>query len=120
MTRGDWLILVLMMALVGTSTGVLWGDDGGAPARVQVRVSGELVQTLPLNRDRRLRVDGLLGESELEIRDGRVRFVDSPCSNQQCIIRGWVHRSGDMVACLPNRVSVSIVGEQRWFDAVNF
>lgn len=119
MTRGDALVLLLVIGLCLACAWYFWAPTD-PPARVQIRVQGEIIATLPLNRDQVLTVDGLLGETEIEVRAGRVRFIDAPCSNKQCILRGWVERSGDMAACLPNRVSVSIIGQDSWFDAVNF
>ena len=43
---------------------------------------------------------GPLGETVIEIRDGRARVLSSPCPNGICMKSGW----SDTLCCLPNRV----------------
>jgi hypothetical protein len=40
------------------------------------------------------------------------RVVTSPCANQLCVRQGWVRRAGGVVACVPNRVVVSVSGDE--------
>jgi hypothetical protein len=55
-------------------------------------------------------VSGPLGDTVVEIRDGRARIARSPCPGQDCVRAGWIHGAGAASACLPNRVSVRIEG----------
>ena len=52
-------------------------------------------------------VQGELGETTFEIKDGRVRIIDSPCPNKTCIGQGW----HNPLVCLPNKVIISVEGE---------
>ena len=52
-------------------------------------------------------VDGELGPTTCEIKDGRVRIIDSPCPNKTCISQGW----HNPLVCLPNKVMISVEGE---------
>ena len=54
------------------------------------------------------------------MREGRVRFVDSPCPNKQCVHTGWLNQGGEVAVCLPNKVSVQVLADDPRFDAVNF
>ena len=77
----------------------------------------------PLNRNATYRVPGSLGISEVEVRDGRVRFVSSPCRGKQCVHSGWAQRGGEFVACLPNRVSFTVLGAGAhgdYYDSISF
>jgi len=65
-------------------------------------------------------VDGELGQSRIEIADGRVRFIHSPCSSQYCVRSGWHEHSGGLAACLPNKVSLHLSGAGKLYDAINF
>jgi len=67
-----------------------------------------------------IEINGTRGLSTLEFNDGAVRFVASPCRTKRCIHAGWLRRSGDFAACLPNQVSVLVAGAERRFDAINF
>ncbi|NIR59826.1 MAG: NusG domain II-containing protein [Gammaproteobacteria bacterium] len=119
MTRGDFLVTGAAAALVAGLYLALW--DGGAPgARARVTVSGEAPRTVALDRDRRLTLDGPLGPTTLEVRDGRIRFTASPCRKKVCVRAGWLARAGEFAACLPNGVSVQVLGAARRFDAINY
>lgn len=115
----DALVVALAALLVGASWAALW--TGGGPAHtVQVAAPGEQVQRAALVEDTVLEVRGHLGDSRIEIRDGRVRFVDSPCVGRYCVHSGWLSRSGQVAACLPNGVIIEVTGGAPEFDAVTF
>jgi len=46
----------------------------------------------------------------VEIRGGTVRVIDSPCPDKICIAAGAISRTGQFIACLPNRVSIALEG----------
>lgn len=99
----------------------LWQPAGQA-AELQVLVDNEPLLSAPLSHNQNFTVEGALGLSELEIRDGKVRFVSSPCRNQVCVHHGWASHSGELLACLPNRIALVLEGEAAVndIDAVNF
>jgi hypothetical protein len=117
MSRGDVLAIALAAALVGTLYAHFW-QPAVAASHVEVRVGGERVGRYPLNEARELGVEGRLGTSLLKIEDGRVRFLRSPCRNQVCVHSGWLDRGGDAAACLPNRVSLGLVGGDAALDGI--
>ncbi|MBI2382646.1 MAG: NusG domain II-containing protein [Gammaproteobacteria bacterium] len=120
MTVADRIVVVAASLLVGILFARYWGPAVPAAA-VELRSGREVVARYPLDRDRRVDVQGRLGVSVLDIRDGRVRFIASPCRNKVCIHAGWLRHSGEAAACLPNRVSVSLIGGvEAEFDAVAF
>ena len=119
MTRADWIVLLCLLAVQPWLYAHFWGERGTADM-VVISAPGHAPLELSLHRDRQLRVAGPLGDSVLEVKDGRIRFVDSPCRGKQCVHSGWLARAGDFAACLPNRVSVTVVGAAARYDAVNY
>ena len=59
-------------------------------------------------------VKGALGITTFEIKDGRVRIIDSPCPNKTCVNQGW----HSPLVCLPNNVIITIE-EEGEFDALS-
>lgn len=114
---GDILILGLAAVLVGWSYAVFWHSDRASS--VEVWVDGTRETSLPLIEPRRLKIEGVLGESLIEIAPGRARFVASPCETKRCVHTGWINEAGMVAACLPNRVSLHIQGRDRRYDAIN-
>ena len=119
LTWADSVVILAAVTLIGTLYATLWTVDPAA-AEVEIWSRGERVQSVPLAEDRILDIPGALGVSRIEIRQAQVRFVSSPCTNKVCIHSGWQRHAGETTACLPNQVSVRILGRDRRYDAINF
>lgn len=63
---------------------------------------------LPGIEKKRIRVEGPLGMSEVEIREGRVHMVQSPCPDKICEKSGWIDLAGETIICVPQKIIVSI------------
>ena len=119
MTKGDVIILSCAVILLSVLYGIFWSGHG-APAYVRIIVGDKQQALLTLDQDKKLSIKGKLGVSTVEIHAGKVRFSSSPCTGKQCIHSGWASHAGEFIACLPNRVSVSVIGKNQYFDSINF
>ncbi len=109
-TPADRLVLIAVwggMILLGIQA---FARPPGEEAVVRVR--GEAVKRLALDRPRKVTIRGALGPTELQIRDGAIRFRHAPCQRKRCLGRGWLAQAGETAACVPNRVLVRVGGEQ--------
>lgn len=122
-------VLLWAAALAGLAALYIWlWQPAGQAATLTVLVNNEPVQQLALTKNQQLSVAGRLGVSQLQIEDGKVRFLSSPCRNQVCVHHGWASHSGELLACLPNRIALVLAGnaasseaaEQDQIDAINF
>jgi hypothetical protein len=114
------LVVVLLAALgVAALYESVWTPDA-AGETAQILVPGAPTRNISLRDNHRYSVQGPLGDSILEVSDGRIRFVESPCDNKQCIHSGWLARAGDFATCLPNRVSILVNGADGAYDTINF
>jgi len=62
----------------------------------------------PLNKDRDLEIEGIIGKSTIVIKDGRAFFKSSPCKNKTCVHMGAVSKENDWAACLPNDIFIRV------------
>ena len=115
---GDYLVIALGLLLVVYLFKTLWHSEHAA--KLQLRQGNQIVATLSLNQDRLMDVTGPLGVSKIEIKQGKVRFLSSPCANQYCVHQGWLHHAGQAAICLPNRVSLELLGTQKSYDSLNY
>lgn len=53
-----------------------------------------------LEKDRVFEVEGEIGVNVIEIKDGRFRFIESPCDSKTCVHMGY----SDFIVCIPNKV----------------
>ena len=119
LSRADKLVIIFSLGLVISLYWLLWRGSSEAQ-EVEIIVDGEKQYILDLYTNTQIQVDGKHGRSMIEIKDGQVRFVSSPCSTGFCVRSGWQHQSGDFVACLPNGVSLHLAGGVKVYDAINF
>ncbi len=108
MTRADSLLLLLLCLLIGALFRQLWVSGGQAHELHLHAQDG--TQNWPLEPARRIEVEGPLGHSVIEIRDGAARFLSSPCRQQICVRSGWHRHAGAVAACVPNRISFKLSG----------
>ena len=76
-----------------------------------IQNSDGFYQALPLSEDTTVTVTGSLGTNVIEAADGRVRCLESDCSNQTCVKQGWVSGCGQTVVCLPHKLIVQVVAD---------
>ena len=66
---------------------------------------------IPLNKNARYDVDTGIYTIHLEVKDGAIAFVDSPCPDHLCEGYGWLSRQDDWAACLPAKANVVVMSE---------
>lgn len=115
---GDWLIIVLSLL------GITWMFIGlwhHAPAsQLKVSQADKVVGIYDLNQTRALHLQGPLGLTHISIEQGKVRFKHSPCNRQYCVHQGWLNKAGQVAICLPNQVSIQLIGAQQPYDSLNY
>ena len=117
--RADYIVVLFALLLLPYLYITYWGN-GSYGEQVVIRAANQPPQYYSLYDNRQVTVDGPLGKSVIEIKDGQVRFIESPCENKLCILSGWLRHDGELAACLPNGISVKVVGRDDRFDAINF
>jgi hypothetical protein len=118
MLAGDWLMVMASSMLVILLFQHLWSHEHATT--VQIRLGDTVYGTYSLNQQRDIHVKGTLGHATISIMNGKARFSRSPCHNQYCVHQGWLTRSGQVAICLPNQLSVELIGETKHYDSLNY
>lgn len=87
------------------------GGDAAAALYAVIQNSDGFYQVLSLGEDATVTVTGSLGTNIIEVANGRVRCLESDCSNQTCVKQGWVSGRGQSVVCLPHKLIVQVVAD---------
>jgi len=112
--RTTWLDRLVVLLLLGAALlGIAALRNLATGSWLVVEQEGKVVYRAPLSEERRITLPGPLGETVVEIKQGRVCVVDSPCPEKVCIGMGTIARSGEIVACVPNRLVLTIRGNDR-------
>lgn len=54
------------------------------------------------------------------VNEGKVKVIESTCKDKLCIKQGEISKVGESIVCLPNRISISIVGEDKYVDTTSY
>ncbi len=115
--------VILVLAVVALSAFLILqgiAGAGGSGLEARVTANGKEVARFSLQEgERTLSVQGFQGESLIEVKEGRVRMVDSACPDKLCVRTGWISRPGESAVCLPNRVVIEVLGGEGGPDVVN-
>ena len=98
------ILIIILVAAAGVFLTVRGLGQKGS--RVVVNAAGTRYE-YSASQNGTYSVSGELGPTTFEIKDGRVRIIDSPCPNKTCISQGW----HNPLVCLPNKVMITVEGE---------
>ena len=115
---GDWLTLMLGCVLVVVLTLKVW--SGELADRALIRSGGKVFREVTLSKDQRIEVPGPLGVSVIVIDRRRARIASDPSPRQYCVRQGWLQQAGEIALCLPNQVSVELLGSHKRYDSLNY
>ena len=80
-------------------------------AFVVIKVDGQVVNTIPVNQNETLTIEGYQGGSNIvTIENGGVTMTDADCPDKLCVKTGRISKTGETIVCLPHRVVVEIIG----------
>ena len=85
-------------------------------AYVEVTIDGETVGKYPLSVDASIPLNG--GTNILTIKDGSAYMSYSNCPDHTCEHTGCVKHVGQTIICLPNRLTITVIGTSN--DPVDF
>lgn len=115
---GDWLTVLAAIALVAVLFNRLW--LGETASKVQIRAGNQIHATLSINQQRVVQVPGPLGNTTVVIDHGKARVASDPGARQYCVKQGWLDQAGQVAMCLPNQVSVELLGSRKLHDSLNY
>ncbi len=115
---GDLLVIIASVVLIIFMFQQFWSFEQAS--KLKIRQGNKIIGTYDLNQTRDLHIHGAIGDSLISIQQGKVRFKQSPCHNQYCVHQGWLSRAGQVAICLPNQVSLLLMGAKNTYDSLNY
>lgn len=111
------LILVLLAAFA-----LLFFRNRAADGRTAViTLDGQIYQTLSLDTDKIITVYTPNGSyNRIEVKDAGIRVSEADCANQTCVNTGTIHRNGEVIACIPHKLVITVVSPDEEVDTVAY
>lgn len=118
MKKRDFLLIGSILA-VSFLLFAVFGLIRREGAFVVVRVDGETVGSYDLYKNGEYVLNG--GTNILKIEDGEAWIVEADCpqiSGKKCTAQGKISKTGEVITCLPNKLTVTVYGEDDGVDLV--
>ncbi len=137
LTKAD-LILAVVLLILGLGSPFLLQTKKSEGTRIVLVMDGEEIGDYSLSEDRVIAVTKsgakdlgknihILPEKEkineevlnlVVIENGTVRVSEATCKGRDCIKMGSISREGQVIACLPHKLLISVYGGEDSPDAV--
>ena len=110
--KADILLLTffVVFGLFASLYSVFGTQDG---AYVIVTVDNEVYGEYDLSKDREIVVETNGHTNNITISGGKVQMASSTCKNQVCVNQGVISKTHQVITCLPNKVMVEIVSNEK-------
>lgn len=112
--KADFALIAALVVGVILAAALPLTAKGGAS--VKITQDGQTVAELPLAQDSEMTV----GTVKIVIEGGAAYIAESDCADKICVRTGRLKKVGDTAVCLPNKLVVTVVGDQSAPDGVTY
>lgn len=107
MKKKDYIFLIAVLVLGGILWFIFRPADTGEQATVRITVDGQIYGEYALDENQEIAIGNT---NVCVIEDGSVYMKSADCPDQICVKTKPIHTRSGSIICLPNKVSVEIVG----------
>lgn len=75
---------------------------------IEVKLNNESIGIYSLNENKTYKLNG--GNNILIVEDGYAYINSANCPDKICIKQGKINKEGQCITCLPNKITVTVVG----------
>jgi hypothetical protein len=118
---GDKIAFFLLAILILLAVVIRFSTQKINSKAVEIRVDGKIYKdTALIGQSLELPVKSTEGKLTVQINNNKVRVIDSTCKDHLCVKQGWISRVGETIICLPNRISLTIIGGGSGIDSTTY
>ncbi len=115
---GDIIVIaVLLMASLAIFISSLPSENKEV-AEAVVSINGQEYARYPLDTDAVFTVEQEGHINVIEIQNGAVRVKSANCPDRTCVNQGFISKGGEVIVCLPARLTVTLDGAGEQIDTV--
>jgi hypothetical protein len=102
----DLFPIIMLLAMAAVAFVLM--QMGGSGKYAEVVRDNTVVKRLSLAEDTTYSpINGV----EIEVKNGKAAFAESDCPDKICVNTGFIGNTGQSAVCLPNRLTLRIVGD---------
>ncbi len=107
-TRFDWILIGLVLFFSIAFFWVIHSRFKSSTQRSVVLIyeKDRLLEEDRLDKNKIITI--LNGRMQFEIKDARIRVLNSDCPHHICKNMGWIKYNGETIVCVPNQVLIEI------------
>lgn len=113
MTKYDKLLIILVLVASIVSIMIIGKSTANFDKTyAEIYIDGELYKKYSLDKNSMevVTIETEQGKNIIEIEGYNIRMIESSCPNKLCIKQGTIHKHGQLIVCLPNKIVVQIIG----------
>ena len=121
MKKGDYILIVLLILVSVGSFFFMRIPSSGAAKTAIVKVDGQVVKEIPFTQEnvgKHFVIESKYGRNVVEMEADRVHVIEADCPDKLDVKQGYIEREGEMIVCLPNRMTIEIREDKDDLDAV--
>ena len=116
--KGDIILIICVLCIAALIfCAVCFLAPQGNTVKIEVESKEVASFSLDENRTYTVKKDGKV-TNVVEIKDKKVSVTAADCPDKICVKHREISKSGESIICLPNKVVVSIEGENKEVDGV--
>jgi len=106
----DYIIIFTVIILIILS--YLYLKNNFSPDNIEIITTDKRLH-FSLKKDIVITIKGAIGEMRVEIKNMKLRVIESSCPNKICIKSGWISKNGEHIACIPNKVLITLTSSNK-------
>lgn len=111
------IILILSVLLIAAALFLVVEMTKKDGAGVVVKVDGKEIAEYSLSENATYELNG--GTNILVIENGKAYLSDANCPDKLCVHQGKISRTGEVITCLPNKLTVTVFGAEESLDLIS-
>lgn len=115
MKKGDLIVIIVILIIASAAlVGKFFIGQSFDEKRIVITKDQVVLYDMPLseNTNDEIKVEANGEYNLIVIENGIVNIFEANCDNQICVEDGEISEVGDILVCLPNKVTVEIKGEK--------
>jgi len=124
MTRWDKILIIFVILISLTGLYYVKGSAfNNGNKYISIQVDGKEYKKITFGPNmvgKTIDINTQFGYNKLEIGEDKVRVIEADCPDELDVKQGWISKKGEIIVCLPNRLAVEIISQEKQENNVDY